>query len=101
LSNGISVFSISPGLVRTAMTESIARSSDDEKWFGGSFGKSFAAGHDVPPERAADLVVLSASGQADALSGCYIGVGSEDPFEMMQRAEEIQQDELYTLRLRT
>jgi NAD(P)-dependent dehydrogenase (short-subunit alcohol dehydrogenase family) len=99
--HGISVFAISPGLVRTAMTESIARSPDDEKWFGGFFGKSFAAGHDVPPERAADLVVLLASGQADALSGCYIGVGSEDPFDMMQRAEEIQQDELYTLRLRT
>ena len=53
----------------------------------------------MPPELAADLVVLLASGQADALSGCYISVG-DDVAEMMRRAEEIQQDELYTLRLR-
>jgi 3-oxoacyl-[acyl-carrier protein] reductase len=99
--HGIGVFAISPGFVRTAMTESVARSSDDEKWFGGFFRKSLEAGQDVPPERAADLVVLLASGRADALSGCLIRVGFDDPFEMMKRAEEIQRDELYTLRLRT
>jgi NAD(P)-dependent dehydrogenase (short-subunit alcohol dehydrogenase family) len=98
--HGISVFSISPGFVRTGMVEAIAGSSEDEKWLGGFFRRSLAAGHDVPPERAANLVVLLASGQADSLSGCYIGVG-DDVAEMVRRAEEIQQDELYTLRLRT
>jgi hypothetical protein len=46
------------------------------------------------------LVVFLASGRADALSGCFINV-REDVNEMMQRAEEIRQDEMYTLRLRT
>jgi len=44
--------------------------------------------------------VLLASGQADALSGCLISV-DDDLAEMVQRAKEIQQDELHTLRLRT
>ncbi len=98
--HGISALSINPGFVRTAMVEATAESSDDEKWLGGFFRKSFAAGYDVPPERAANLVVFLASGQADALSGCYIGV-DDDVAEMVRRAEEIQRDELYTLRLRT
>jgi NAD(P)-dependent dehydrogenase (short-subunit alcohol dehydrogenase family) len=97
--HGISVFSIHPGFVHTAMTEAVVASPDDEKWFGGWFSKSLAAGYDVPPERAADLVVMLASGEADVLSGCYISVG-DDVAEMVRRAEEIQQDELYTLRLR-
>jgi hypothetical protein len=44
-------------------------------------------------------VVLLASGQADALSSCYLGVG-DDVADMVRRAEEIRRDELYTLRLR-
>lgn len=98
--HGITVFAITPGLVRTSMTEAGARSSEDEEWLGGFFRKSFAAGRDVPPEHAANLVVLLASGQADALSGCCIDV-RDDVAAMVERAEEIQQDDLYTLRLRT
>jgi NAD(P)-dependent dehydrogenase (short-subunit alcohol dehydrogenase family) len=98
--HGISVFSIMPGFVRSTMTEDIARSPQDERWLGGWMHSSLAAGHDVPPERAADLVVLLASGQADALSGCYIDV-EDDIAKMVQRAEEIQQKDLYTLRLLT
>ena len=98
--HGISVFSIHPGFVRTGMVEAKAGSPEDEKWLAGFFRKSLAAGYDVPPERAANLVVLLASGQADALSGCYIEVG-DDVAGMVLRAEEVQRDELYTLRLRT
>jgi hypothetical protein len=58
-----------------------------------------AAGRDVPPARAANLVVPLASGQAGALSGCCIDV-RDDVAAMVQRAEEIQKDELYALRLR-
>jgi hypothetical protein len=54
----------------------------------------------VPPERAANLVVLLASGKADALSGCYISV-HDDVAEMLRRAKEIQQNALHTLGLRT
>ncbi len=92
-------FAIGPGFVRTAMTETLMASPVDEKWLGGLVTNSFAAGHDVPPERAADLVLFLASGKADALSGCFISV-DDDLAEMVRRAEEIQRDDLYTLRLR-
>jgi NAD(P)-dependent dehydrogenase (short-subunit alcohol dehydrogenase family) len=98
--HGIGVFSISPGFVRTAMTEAGAESPEWEKWLDGFFRKALAAGRDVPPEHAANLVVLLASGRADALSGCYISVGDEVA-RMVDRVQEIQQDDLYTLRLRT
>lgn len=100
---GISVFSIHPGFVRTAMTEGAAASPEDEKWCGGIFRTSLAEGYPfecVPPQRAAELVVFLASGRADALSGCYVSA-EDDVAEMVRRAEEIQRDELYTLRLRT
>jgi len=98
--HGISAFSINPGLVRTAMTETLAESPKDEKWLGGWTRKSLAAGRDVPPKSAANLVVFLASGGADALSGCYIDVG-DDVADMVRRAQAIQQDALHTLRLRT
>jgi NAD(P)-dependent dehydrogenase (short-subunit alcohol dehydrogenase family) len=98
--HGVSLFVISPGFVRTAMTESGAESPEAEKWLGGFFRKAFAEGQDIPPERAAQLVVLLASGKADALSGCYISV-SDDVAEMVSCAEEIQEKKLYTLRLQT
>ena len=98
--HGISVFSINPSFVRTTMTEGLAKLPGDEKWLEGWARKSLAAGEDVPPERAANLVVLLASGKADALSGCYISV-HDDVAEMLRRAEEIQQNALHTLGLRT
>lgn len=97
---GISVFAIGPGHVRTAMTEAGAGSPEDEKWFGGYWARSFAEGRDNPPERGAELVLFLASGRADALSGCYFHV-RYDVAEMVLRAEEIKEGELYTLRLRT
>jgi hypothetical protein len=57
------------------------------------------AGHAVPPERSADLVLRLASGQADTLSGRYLTV-HDDLDALIARAEEIQRDDLYTLRLR-
>ena len=97
--DGISAFAISPGFVRTAMTEGVAGSPEDEKWYGGMFRRRLSEGHDVPPERAADLVLTLASGRADALSGCFIRI-NHDVDEMVARAEEIQQEGAYTLRLR-
>jgi hypothetical protein len=45
------------------------------------------------------LVSLLASGKADALSGHFLNV-SDDIAGMLERVEEIQHDDLYTLRLR-
>jgi NAD(P)-dependent dehydrogenase (short-subunit alcohol dehydrogenase family) len=52
--HGIAIFTISPGLVRTDMTE---RFGDDAPW--------------TPPELAPQLVRVLASGRADALAGRY------------------------------
>jgi hypothetical protein len=98
--NRPSVFAIHPTFVRTAMTETFAASPEDEEWNEGGFRRALAAGRGAAPERAADLVVLLASGMADALSGCFITV-RDDVADMVARAEEIEQNELYTLRLRT
>ncbi len=53
---------------------------------------------EIPPERAAELVVLLASGKADVLTGRFINV-YDDIEELMKNA--IQQQDLYTLRLHT
>jgi NAD(P)-dependent dehydrogenase (short-subunit alcohol dehydrogenase family) len=96
----IYVFAVRPGFVHTAMVESAAALPADEKWFNGRFRKAIETGRGIPPERAANLVLLLASGKADTLSGCYIDV-EDDVAEMVQRAEEIKEKQLYTLRLRT
>ena len=98
--HGISAFAINPGFVRTAMTEAQAESPVDDKWLRGWFKTSLAAGHDILPERAAELVLFLASSRADVLTGCYIDV-VDNVEEMVRRAEEIQEKQLYTLRLRT
>jgi NAD(P)-dependent dehydrogenase (short-subunit alcohol dehydrogenase family) len=103
--HGISVFAIDPGTVRTPMNVYWVESgvaalpapmAQRFKWI----QTFFEEGRDTPIERSVQLVLSLASGRADALSGCFISV-RHDVTEMVQRAEEIQQGELYTLRLRT
>ena len=98
--HNISAFSIHPGFVHTAMVDSKIESREDEKWLGGWFSNTLRQGNDDPPERAAELVMFLASGKEDGLSGCFFTV-TDDVVEMVKRAEEIQKEELYTLRLRT
>jgi NAD(P)-dependent dehydrogenase (short-subunit alcohol dehydrogenase family) len=98
--HGISVFALHPGPVRTAMWESLFLSDEAEKYLPDMYKYVSQGGSGVPPKRAAELVLFLASGQADALSGCFIGV-DDDVAEMVRRAEEIQRDGLHTLRLST
>ena len=64
-SHGVHVFSIGPGFVRTAMTQGVLET--------GWLPEMQAVPPDawVGPERVADLVVLIATGRADALSGRF------------------------------
>ncbi len=62
------VFALGPGFVRTAMTEHVLRSPAGQKWFP-EVQAVFDAGHDLPPERAAQHAVFLASGKADGLTG--------------------------------
>jgi NAD(P)-dependent dehydrogenase (short-subunit alcohol dehydrogenase family) len=96
---GITAFAIDPGSVRTDMTEYLITSEEGRKYLPW-YREMILAGHHVPAELSAKLVTVLASGTADALSGRFIRV-SDDLDEMIAQAGQIQQDDLYTLRLRT
>jgi 3-oxoacyl-[acyl-carrier protein] reductase len=81
--DGVSVFTISPGLVRTAMTEQLG---DGAPW--------------TPPELAPRLVRVLASGRADRLSGRYIHAEHDDVEDLIARADRIAEDDSHAIRLR-
>lgn len=94
---GISVFAISPGTVRTSMSEFSLQSEEGKKWLPW-FSKIFDQNMDVPPERQAQLVLELASGRRDVLSGRFLSI--YDDLDMLaQRANEIEQQNLYALKL--
>jgi len=80
---GVYVFTISPGLVRTAMTASFP---DDAPW--------------TPPELAPRLVMVLASGRADHLAGRYLHAEHDDIEDLILRADEIRERDLNSIRLR-
>jgi NAD(P)-dependent dehydrogenase (short-subunit alcohol dehydrogenase family) len=83
LRHRIPVFVISPGLVRTAMTEGFFE--DDAPW--------------TPPELAPQLVRVLATGRADALAGRYIHAEHDDIEDLISRANEIVENDLNAIRL--
>ena len=84
LEGRVPVFVISPGLVRTAMTEESF--PDDAPW--------------TPPELAPRLVRALASGRADALSGRYIHAEHDDVDDLIAHADEMRENDLNAIRLR-
>lgn len=84
LRDRIPVFVISPGLVRTAMTE--GHFADDAPW--------------TPPECAPDLVLKLASGRYDALAGRYLHAEHSDVDDLVGRIDEVVADDLQAIRLR-
>jgi 3-oxoacyl-[acyl-carrier protein] reductase len=80
--HGIPVFTISPGLVQTDMTQ---RFGEDVPW--------------TPPELAPQLVRVLASGRADKLSGRYIHAEHDDIEDLIRRADEIVEADLNAIRL--
>jgi 3-oxoacyl-[acyl-carrier protein] reductase len=84
LEGRIPVFPISPGLVRTEMTEDVF--SDDAPW--------------TPDECAPRLVHALASGRFDRLSGRYLHAEHDPLEELEQRIEQILADDLNAIRLR-
>jgi NAD(P)-dependent dehydrogenase (short-subunit alcohol dehydrogenase family) len=84
LEGRVPVFPISPGLVRTRMTE--ARFPDDAPW--------------TPPECAPRLVCALASGRFDRLSGRYLHAEHDPPAELEQRIDNILERDLNAIRLR-
>ena len=81
---GVFVFSISPGLVRTAMTED--HFPDDAPW--------------TPPECAPALVRGLASGRYDALAGRYLHAEHDDLDDLLARIDGVRANDLNAIRLR-
>jgi 3-oxoacyl-[acyl-carrier protein] reductase len=77
------VFSISPGLVRTAMTEHFG---DDAPW--------------TPPDCAPTLVRKLATGRYDALAGRYLHAEHDDVDDLLGRIDDIGEHDLNAIRLR-
>jgi 3-oxoacyl-[acyl-carrier protein] reductase len=77
------VFSISPGLVKTAMTSGFG---DNAPW--------------TPPECAPRLVHALATGEFDALAGRYLHAEHDPPEKLRERIDAILADDLNAIRLR-
>jgi NAD(P)-dependent dehydrogenase (short-subunit alcohol dehydrogenase family) len=95
---GVKVFSMEPGTVRTAMSEEVLGSVEGQRWVPW-FRSLFDRGMDVPPEQAALVLARIAAGHADALTGRLIVL--TDPIErMVAEADQVMRGDLYTLRLK-
>jgi hypothetical protein len=94
------VFAINPGQMstRTGMGKQVAE-NPEHKRFNPEVVGLLARGGGEPPETAAKLVVRLATGEADVLTGRYIGV-HDDLEAMLRRSEEIVRGDLHTLRIR-
>ena len=84
LRDRIPVFAISPGLVRTDLTE--GSFPDDAPW--------------TPPELAPRLVRELAAGRLDRLAGRYLHAEHDDPDDLAARADQILEQDLNAIRLR-
>ena len=82
--HSVTVFAISPGVVRTRLLESYGLDIPDE-WC-------------VGPERAGALCTQLSSGEYDSLSGRFIDI-NDDLDDLLKRADAIATGELYTLRI--
>src|SRR5262245_17557390 len=69
-------FVIHLGVVRSAITEHLLESVEGQHWLPWVRG-IFEAGHDVPSEQAAQLVVWLAAGYGDRLTGRFLNVADD------------------------
>jgi NAD(P)-dependent dehydrogenase (short-subunit alcohol dehydrogenase family) len=86
---GVSVFTLSPGLVHTRMTQPLHEKGifPDEAW--------------TPIDQAAAFCLQLASGRADVLSGRYLHAREDDLDALLAEAESICSEDRKVLRLRS
>lgn len=93
---GVVVFALSPGIVRTQMTEALAASEQLTKWQP-RFRNVIDSGETFPPERAARLAAFMVSGRADALTGRMLRI-TDDYESLAANAADIVARDLYAMR---
>jgi NAD(P)-dependent dehydrogenase (short-subunit alcohol dehydrogenase family) len=86
--DGIAVFAISPGTVKTEMSAKVFAALWDEP------------GIWSPPELAAELIAFLDTGALDRLSGRYIHAATDDWRSFPDRIDEILEGDGHALRLR-
>jgi NAD(P)-dependent dehydrogenase (short-subunit alcohol dehydrogenase family) len=94
--HGVTVFCVSPGLVRTRMVEELVGDAGRRwrPWIAGASPEDY-----TPAERVAGLLVRIAAGDADPLSGRFLHA-RDNLDELLADASRITADDLLTLRLR-
>lgn len=95
---GIQVFAISPGFVRTSLSETMLASPYRDSWLSPLPSDVDDSQRFLSPELAGRLVVRLATGQAGALSGRFLHA-SVDLDTLIDQANEINQGDLLALRL--
>jgi NAD(P)-dependent dehydrogenase (short-subunit alcohol dehydrogenase family)/uncharacterized protein YndB with AHSA1/START domain len=98
-SDGVAVFSMAPGTVRTDMSERSMTSPEGQRWIPW-FRRIFDEGLDLPMERPVRLALALASGCYNALSGLTV-TPFDDLDEIAARYAEVDDEKLYSLRVRT
>jgi NAD(P)-dependent dehydrogenase (short-subunit alcohol dehydrogenase family) len=84
---GLSLFAVSPGMVKTEMTALLPNAAEipESTW--------------TAPEKIVNLCLYLASGRADALSGRYFHVNRDDIESCVANAKQIQEADSHALRL--
>jgi NAD(P)-dependent dehydrogenase (short-subunit alcohol dehydrogenase family) len=95
--HGVTLFSVSPGTVRTAMAEYSLTSAEGQKWLPW-FRRIFDENINVPAERPAELVLELASGRVDALSGRMLSI-YDDLDVLLTNAQKIEEQNLYSMKM--
>lgn len=93
--HGIAVFAIAPGRVRTMWAEKLWQLQHDRQL---PIPPPSPYSDWSPPELPARLVVYLATGKADAISGRYIHARADDVGAMVERAADIEREDLFTFR---
>jgi NAD(P)-dependent dehydrogenase (short-subunit alcohol dehydrogenase family) len=96
-SHGIKAFALAPGPVRTRMSEASA-APEVAHWMQNRGFLFDIASDPIPAEHAARSVAYLATGRADRLSGRFLTV-QDDLDELVAAADEIERDDLLTLRV--
>jgi NAD(P)-dependent dehydrogenase (short-subunit alcohol dehydrogenase family) len=83
---GVTLLEVSPGLVRTDMTEQMWGPAEEQPW--------------APAELMVGVVRRFANGELDALHGRFVHARRDDLVDLVARAEQVRAAEARTLRLR-